>query len=80
VGIEVKDGKMINTCDWPDCGCQEEVEWRYDKGWASYMGFDNDLREIYGLPDEGMLCLHHQDAMDAYETGDWERLKLLTSI
>jgi hypothetical protein len=29
MGIEVTDdGKMINTCDWPDCGCREEVEWQ----------------------------------------------------
>jgi hypothetical protein len=38
MGIEVKDGKMINTCDWPDCGCGEVVEWRYDKDWNGYMG------------------------------------------
>src|SRR5215813_2813693 len=81
MGIEVtKDGKMINTCDWPGCGCREVVKWLYDKGWMSFMGADEEMREIIGLPDWGMLCLHHQDALEAYEDGEEERFLLLASI
>jgi hypothetical protein len=84
MGIEVtKDGKMINTCDWPDCGCREVVKWRYDKSWGSFGGngwSEDDWQNILGLPTSGMLCMHHNEAWDAGQEGDWDRLMLLASI
>ena len=84
MGIEVtEDGKMINTCDWPDCGCREEVEWRFDKGWNCFTG-DEELGEAIGLPNQEevyvMLCIHHQEAIEAFEDGDMERFRLLASL
>jgi hypothetical protein len=73
-------GKMVNTCDWPDCGCRETVEWRYDKGWGSFAGYESEEKRPPGLPSAGMLCIHHQEALEAWDDGDMERFLLLASI
>jgi hypothetical protein len=31
-------------------------------------------------PNEGYLCLHHKEAIEALEESDFERFKLLASI
>jgi len=80
MSIKVEDGVMTVECDWPGCGAREVVKWRYDKGWSSYMRGEPDDNWWPGLPDSGMLCLHHQEAFDAMGDGDTERLLLLTEL
>ena len=84
MGIEVKDGKVLITCAWPGCGCQEEFKDILDKGWRTFWSHYDDLHDELGVPEGGMLCPHHQETLDAcheaLSSGDWERFRLLNSL
>jgi hypothetical protein len=71
----------IHECSWPDCGCKTDgEEFWMDAGWMSFAGGDPSEGWVEGMPEDGYLCLHHKEAIDALEEGDVERFMTLASI
>jgi hypothetical protein len=76
----------IHECSWPGCGCKTDGnEFWMDAGWASFGAgagewSEDDWQSILGLSTSGMLCIHHNEAWEAGEEGDWDRLILLSSL
>jgi hypothetical protein len=65
-------------CSWPGCGQRTHSFMAND--WCSYGGGDPSDGLIEGMPEDGFLCLHHKEAIEALEEGDFEQFKLLASI
>ena len=70
---------MTYKCSWP--GCRAETNNRIEDGWLWGSLHDGEIVHwVEGLPEEGFLCLHHKEAVEALEEGDVERFKVLASI
>lgn len=65
-------------CAWP--GCNMVTESWVEEGWCVYGDGDPTDGLIEGMPADGYLCLHHKEALDALDEGDFERFELLASI
>jgi hypothetical protein len=70
---------MTYSCSWPGCEAKTNNRLLDDWRWGDlHNGFVEHLVE--GLPEEGFLCLHHKETVEALEDDDAERFKLLSSI